>query len=454
MDIQNELKKIIEYQNTSLPQADRKSEDEINAIIENIIDDYKQGNYNFNNYLHFSIKQNHKMRKVKAFTLFSCEEALCIYLKRTLDKRYHIKYPNRTKYMHSLFDIVNALRNMNTYTIFRFDFEDYFNTVSCEYVFKKFISKESLEREQMELLRKYVSSVKYAYAGLNTSNIFCEIIAQQFDECLNRQLQNAGLIYYRRYIDDGIMIFNKPIQPADCNKIVKLALQEVYYDNTIDVSQKCTTRLNHAKTKYISAQNIIPQGVPASFDFLGYKFELTPSLRNNKLTTEIKYGITDAKIDKYTKRIDKIIKEYKNHNDMELMRHQLKAFCCRTVYQITRYKSLIWKTKGFISNYQELRYRLDSLTNDTESFLKNAVVDAFNRNAVAVPYFVHRFPIKSPNYNLYYSMQKYRTLLFVEPIGICRNGLDKLCRQIGIYTYGKQYDGLVRDYLIKVKVGH
>ena len=87
----------------------------------NIIDDYKQGNYNFNNYLHFSIKQNHKMRKVKAFTLFSCEEALCIYLKRTLDKRYHIKYPNRTKYMHSLFDIVNALRNMNTYTIFRFD---------------------------------------------------------------------------------------------------------------------------------------------------------------------------------------------------------------------------------------------------------------------------------------------------------------------------------------------
>ena len=276
--------------------------------------------------------------------------------------------------MHSLFDIVNALRNMNTYTIFRFDFEDYFNTVSCEYVFKKFISKESLEREQMELLRKYVSSVKYAYAGLNTSNIFCEIIAQQFDECLNRQLQNAGLIYYRRYIDDGIMIFNKPIQPADCNKIVKLALQEVYYDNTIDVSQKCTTRLNHAKTKYISAQNIIPQGVPASFDFLGYKFELTPSLRNNKLTTEIKYGITDAKIDKYTKRIDKIIKEYKNHNDMELMRHQLKAFCCRTVYQITRYKSLIWKTKGFISNYQELRYRLDSLTNDTESFLKNAVI--------------------------------------------------------------------------------
>ena len=66
-----------------------------------------------------------------------------------------------------------------------------------------------------------------------------------------------------------------------------------------------------------------------------------------------------------------LMTEYKNHNDMELMRHQLKAFCCRTVYQITRYKSLIWKTKGFISNYQELRYRLDCLTDETKDFLEN-----------------------------------------------------------------------------------
>lgn len=52
-------------------------------------------------------------------------------------------------------------------------------------------------------------------------------------------------------------------------------------------------------------------------------------------------------------------------------------------------------------------------------------------------------------------MQNYRTLLFVELIGINHGTLKEMCRQIGIDVSGnKGYDGLVRDYLIKVKVGH
>ena len=51
-------------------------------------------------------------------------------------------------------------------------------------------------------------------------------------------------------------------------------------------------------------------------------------------------------------------------------------------------------------------------------------------------------------------MSNYRTLLFVEPIGINRKGLDKLCKQLGIVNTTKNYEGLVRDYLIKVKIGH
>ena len=57
--------------------------------------------------------------------------------------------------------------------------------------------------------------------------------------------------------------------------------------------------------------------------------------------------------------------------------------------------------------------------------------------------------------DLYNNMQNYRTLLFVELIGINHGTLKKMCRQIGIDVSGdKGYDGLVRDYLIKVKVGH
>ena len=38
--------------------------------------------------------------------------------------------------------------------------------------------------------------------------------------------------------------------------------------------------------------------------------------------------------------------------------------------------------------------------------------------------------------------------------GISKDTLDKMCKQIGIWDMTKGYDGLVRDYLIKVKVGH
>ena len=85
--------------------------------------------------------------------------------------------------------------------------------------------------------------------------------------------------------------------------------------------------------------------------------------------------------------------------------------------------------------------------------MKNSIVRAFTSNGLSLPYFLTGNRNESI-YNLYNNMCKYRTLLFVEPIGINKTGLDKLCKQLEIWDAGKSYDGLVRDYLIKVKVGH
>ena len=426
MDINKEIEKILEYQNTSQPQSNRKNREELEEIINKVKQDYEQGNYDFKKSTHLAIKQGNKVRHTRSFEMFSCEETLCIYLKRLLDKKYYIKYPNRNEYIHSLFDIVSALRNMNDFVIFKFDFTDFFNSVSSEYVYKKYISQRSFERYQNDLLATFVEQTKYAYAGLNTSNIICEIIANHFDELLSLKLQDQGLIFYRRYIDDGILIFNKRISEADCYRVINEVIDSVFLDNSILVSKKCTTQLNMAKTKYISVFDLANNHNSDCFDFLGYEFVLTPSIDNhNKLTTDFKFGITQKKIDKYTKRVDDIVKKYKKHNDIELLRHQLKAFCCRTVYQIPRYKTLVWKTKGFIANYQELRYRLDQLTPSTENFMKNIVYSVISANAVPTPYFLKSSRDESV-YSLYNNMEKYRTLLFVEPIGINIDGLKKM----------------------------
>ena len=454
MSITKEITKIIEYQNSTLLLKDRKNETAINSLIQQVIDDYENGNYDFTRFKEINKKQIGKIRHTKSYETFSCEETLCIYLKRTLDRKFHIRYPNRNEYMHSLFDVISALHNMNDFSILRFDFEDFFNTVSSEYVFNKYISKISLERFQIALFENFVTNTKYAYAGFNTSNILCEIIAKHFDEVLALKFKNHGLIFYRRYIDDGILVFNKRMGADLCISIINEAIQEVFFDKSIAVKYNCKTRLNNTKTKYISARDLATLNSSDDFDFLGYQFVLSPRFdSHNKIKTTFKYGITQKKIDKYSKRIDDFVKAYQADKDIELLRHQIKAFTCRTVYQLPKYKSLIWKTKGFISNYQELRYRLDCLTDETKDFLENAIDKAFVKNGVPIPYFLKGKKEESI-YNLSNNLENYKTLLFVEPIGIGKDTLDKMCKQIGIWDMTKGYDGLVRDYLIKVKVGH
>ena len=454
MEIMREIKKIIEYQNSSLLLQDRKNEAAINLITEKVIEDYKNKRYDFSKFTDISIKQIGKIRHTKSFEPFSCEEILCIYLKRVLDRKFHIKYPNRNEYIHSLFDTVSALHNMNDYSIFRFDFEDFFNSVSSEYVFKKYISSSSLERYQIELFEKFVNETKFAYAGLNTSNIFCEIIAQKFDELLALKFKGHGLIFYRRYIDDGILIFNKRVGLDQCLSCISEVIEDIFFDKMVIPAKKCRTRLNNSKTKYLSSYDLATLNCDGEFDFLGYKFVLSPKFDNKgQIKTKFKYGITQKKIDKYTRRVDGLIKEYQSNGNVELLRHQIKAFSFRTVYQIPKYKSFVWKSKGFISNYQELRYRMDLLTDETKDFMQNVILNAFRNKGIVLPYFLTN-DTKESIYNLYNNMSRYRTLLFVEPIGINKDGLDKLCKQIDIWDPSKDYDGLVRDYLIKVKVGH
>ena len=60
-------------------------------------------------------------------------------------------------------------------------------------------------------LEEYLEDYEYAYAGLNTSNILCEIIAKSFDSLITQKFKDAGLILYKRYIDDGVIVFNRYI---------------------------------------------------------------------------------------------------------------------------------------------------------------------------------------------------------------------------------------------------
>lgn len=475
MDVNANIKKEIEHVVKKLVAFDRISnisEQGQKDIIERVIQSLESGSYDFSSFVSLRLTQGAKKRDVKKYTeAYSNENILCHSIKRILDKVFKIRYPNRNKICAELFNTLRAVVNMKNFTIVKFDFKDYFNSVSSIYTFEKYIKSNLSNRQEIDLLENFVYKTKYAYAGLPTSNAIAEIIAKEFDSIIRYTFSGKGLIFYERYIDDSILILNNDIEKDEIDEILKHAINTVFKDRK-SCEICCKTKLNNQKNIYITRKKISllnGNNKYSSVDFLGYEFYFYELEKKIK----IKYGITKEKRDKYQKRLRRLISLYlepksPDYHDVELLRHRILAFSSRTVYMTKYLNSSVWKVKGFISNYGELRYLLNDsypsgeafIEKDTEDFLKDSVRNIINqefKNKIP-PYFVKRLNENNP-YNLYNNMKSNRTILLVNRIGFSYSSLVKLCKKIKIKDHDcsnkkRGYGNLVRDYLIKVKVGY
>lgn len=456
-EIERAVKRTIAFDKDTPPKSVAEQE----KVISDIKEALNNSTFNFENFKSLILNQSGKKRLVKQYdSLYSPENILCQSIKQILDRAFKIKYPNRNKTTRTLFGVLSAAIQMSDFTIVKFDFKDYFNSVSSIYVFEKYLKYNILDRHEIDLIKAFVYSTKYAYAGLCTSNAIAEIIAGYFDEAVKQMFFSNGIIYYERYIDDSILILNEHMEETEVKEKLKTVLLNIFHDETIK-APKCHTKFNKKKFKYISRRKILKGDY--SVDFLGYEFWLSA---NGKAKIEIKYGITSDKRKKYEDRINKLISSYidsssPDYNKMELLRHRIAAFSSREVYMTKHFRSNIWRVKGFISNYGELRYFLDTglIETNTEQYLKNMIDDAFDRAKIDKPYFLMGGAQLNCGYNLYGNMKANKTILLVDRIGYDYKSLTALCKQVGINSTdanGKRrgYGTLVRDYLIKIRVGY
>ena len=449
-EIERAVKKLISLDENGLDEFDKKVEENVDKVqiaLEN-------NSLDFGNLKSQTLTQNGKKRFIKSYEdIYSEQNILCQTIKQILDRSFKLKYPNRKKITASLFNILPAAIQMLDFTIVKFDFKDYFNSISSLYVFEKYLKSHISDREAVDLIKTFAESTKYAYAGLPTSNAIAEIIAVYFDEALKRDFFQNGIIYYERYIDDSVLILNEYMSEEAVKNKLNNILSTIYHDRTIE-SPKCRTKFNEKKFKYITRRNITSD--KCTFDFLGYEFIFSKKEKNS---IDLKYGITEEKRNKYIKRVDRLISSYKDansedYNNLELLRHRIAAFSSRTVYVTKHYNSHTWKVKGFISNYGELRYFLDTkqIDEETKKFLKNMIKNAFEKADIK-PYFLH-----GGGYNLFENMKVNKTILLVDRIGYDYKSLVKLCNQVGIKSTDKNdkqrgYGTLVRQYLIRINVG-
>lgn len=435
----------------------KKTDQEILGIINSVNTAISANAYNFDDLSTIVLNQNGKKRVVKKYEdIFSVENVLCQHIKHVLDREFKVKYPNRNKVIRSLFSYIAAAKQMTNFTVVKFDFKDYYNSVSSIYVFEKYIKPKIKDRFELELINDFVYKTKYAYAGLCTSNVIAEIVAKDFDREIRNEFLAKGLLFYERYIDDCILILNENTKQADIQSLLDKILKKVFDNISNNDIAKCKTKFNAGKFQFLSKKTLTAN--PVVIDYLGYEFSFSKSASD---IVEVVYGITLAKQQKYRKRLEKIISLYidpssPDYKDLELLRHRILAFSSRVVYINKHFNKDVWKVKGFISNYGELRYLLDtsSVSAGTKYFLQNMIRDAFLNNSVSLPYFM-----KPKGYNLFENMKRNKTILLVDNIGYDYSSLINLCKQIDILStdaYGKKrgYGTLVRDYLIKVKVGY
>ena len=456
MQVQMDIERAVRHMAASNYDV-KKTDQEILDIVDLVNTAISAKSYNFDDLSTIVLNQNGKKRIVKKYDdAFSVENVLCQHIKYVLDREFKVKYPNRNKVIRNLFSYFAAAKQMTNFTVVKFDFKDYYNSVSSVYVFEKYIKSKMKDRFELELMHDFVYKTQYAYAGLCTSNAIAEIIAKDFDREIKNEFLSRGLLFYERFIDDCILILNENIKQSDIQCILDKILKKIFNDIDGDDIIKCKTRFNTGKFQFLSKKTLTT--IPVVIDYLGYEFSFSKSTDD---IVEIVYGITLAKQQKYRKRLDKILSLYTDgsspdYNNLELLRHRILAFSSRVVYINKHFNKDVWKVKGFISNYGELRYLLDSnsVSGGTKRFLQDMIRDAFLNNGVSLPYFM-----KPKGYNLFENMKKNKTILLVDNIGHDYASLINLCKQIDIAntdSYGKKrgYGTLVRDYLIKVKVGY
>lgn len=424
----------------------RQSEDTLEQNVAKADKAIEENAYDFSNYTKQVYTQNGKKRLIYSFDTLSMENILCHYLKREIDKLFHVKYASRSKIMNLFFNTLPVIKDMKDFVIIRADFKDFFNSVLTGHVYEKYIRNSILRRSDKDILEQYVHEFKYCYAGLCLSNELAEIVCRDFDRLIRAKLERYGIFFYERYVDDMLIMLKSYIDQDTFLTIIGSAIKEVF--------GKCPVSLNkdNEKFSFITCRELQAEALSAgaaskSIIFLGYEFYLNYS-NQNKIT--FKYGISQKKRDRYRHIIETAFIQYRRTGDVELLRQRLKLFSSRIVISRSLGNNRVeWLTNGITSNYVELRYHLKDLDIKTEMYLKNLFTDILRQYGLDIPYFMQPYnDNENTIYNLYSNLMRNRSIIFEKKIGVQRSILVKWIHKIApnYIESGKSYYRIVMEY--------
>lgn len=429
------------------------------------------GSVEFNSIKRKKVETDGKKRNVY-YVQDEFEKIVIRYLQKRLNIVFRVKYPNRDLIMEKCIRLIDSLPDLEDYTVYRFDFENFFESVNCEAFFEKYVEPSRMKRFEKNLIRKLIDkspsiatknrkNYKGCLQGIGTSNAITEIVAREFDSRVRSRFIDSGLVCYERFVDDGILIFNRLIDKDKIVRVLENCMNEVFGEQMA---------FQYAKTVY---QTKTGSGTDSEFDFLGY--HISKVTRGSDCYMQ--FGLAEKKRLKYQKRVERIFDLYEEDiasgycEADELLRQRLKYMDSRVVFhnmameKWTRFRN--WDVYGIINNYRMLRgyiqndtafsemsekekqSRYEKICSDTKEFLLKVYTNEFqlrlNRGSITnVPYFMEVGLAK--DYSLWSSFCYNRSIVFHQNIGWSSKHLSVMLRKIGVR-------GSLRKYSYAQKVG-
>lgn len=355
------------------------------------------------------------------------------YYQCLLKEFYFIKMPNRTAIMKEVISILPYINQYHNITVYKFDFKNFFLSLDKKKVNKIVEKSEKLLYQEELFLKKYIKSIDSFYPGIGIHNIFTELIGNDFDSTIRTTFKSMGLIYFSRYVDDCLMIFDETYDKLDIDNKIEKIMQNCFGKEM---------EMNPSKSQFHNCKSNL------DIDYLGYNFKIDSSGKN------IHLGISSEKIAKNMIEIERLIDEdIKNPNPL-LLDYRLDAFYKRIVYYSgSTKKTSRWECRGISQNYKELRRFISNdtikISDQTRSFLKgeciNEIYNGKNRNPSKKIY----NNIKNDKY--YSSFLKNRAILLNPNIGLSRAEIIVIFEKLKLnFNRNDTYKTLVDIYMRKI----
>lgn len=251
------------------------------------------------------------------------------------------------------------------YRIYRLDVKSFYESFSIDEVLNTIENNLFLSFPTKRIIRKLLE-FHYQFGGtglprgISVSATLSEIMMNSFDDKVKKI---NGVYFYARYVDDIIILTNlQEDKEVFFNKLESLLPQGLFFSK----------RKNEIKEIDKIVGNSSNNGsLLINFEYLGYKFSVYETSKNNKNFRPVVLDIAGSKVAKIKTRIIRSIVDYNRSLNFELLLLRIKYLTANfSIFDKDRERK---RLAGIYYNYHQISEQANAL-NDLDRFLKIAIL--------------------------------------------------------------------------------